>query len=99
MKQVLRPLKPFAFPFIRSAFPRIQRARRNSRFLLATFDPTARTVTRTGPFFLVGLGWIWSDLVLSTLIPLVRLGRLHWPRPAPAASFCLLPFAFCLPAR
>src|SRR5947209_17796115 len=39
MKNVLRSLK--SFPFIRSAFPRIQRARPKSRFVRARFAPTA----------------------------------------------------------
>src|SRR5712664_2751861 len=41
MKNVLRSLKPLAFPFIRSAFPRSQRARPKSTFVRATFAPTA----------------------------------------------------------
>src|SRR5216683_2843114 len=41
MKNVLRSLKPLAFPFIHSAFPRIQRARPRSSFVRANPDPTA----------------------------------------------------------
>jgi hypothetical protein len=41
MKQVLRSFKPLAFPFIRSAFPGIQRPRPKSRFVRASFDPMA----------------------------------------------------------
>src|SRR5437899_11095932 len=41
MKNVLRSLKLLAFPFIRSAFPRIQRVRSKSRFVRANLDPTA----------------------------------------------------------
>src|SRR5712664_3382084 len=41
MKKVLRSFKSLAFPFIHSAFPRIQRARPKSRFAGARFAPTA----------------------------------------------------------
>src|SRR6266851_1524323 len=41
MKKVLRSLKHLTFPFIRSAFPRIQRARPKSSFVRARFAPTA----------------------------------------------------------
>src|SRR5216683_7382012 len=41
MKKVLRSFKLLAFPFIRLAFPRIQRVRSKSRFVRANLDPTA----------------------------------------------------------
>src|SRR6266851_7033222 len=41
MRNVLLSFKPLAFPFIHSAFPRIQRARPKSRFAGARFAPTA----------------------------------------------------------
>src|SRR6266849_10640203 len=41
MKKVLRSLKPLAFPFIRSAFLRVQRVRPKSSFFRARFSPTA----------------------------------------------------------
>src|SRR5207245_3703717 len=41
MKKVLRSFKSLAFPFIRSAPPRIQRPRPKSRFVRANLDPTA----------------------------------------------------------
>src|SRR5229473_795556 len=41
MKQVLLSLKHLVFPFIRSAFPRLQRPRPKSRFVRARFAPTA----------------------------------------------------------
>src|SRR5229473_979868 len=41
MRNVLLSFKSLAFPFIHSAFPRIQRARPKSRFAGARFAPTA----------------------------------------------------------
>ena len=41
MKNVLRSLKPSAFPFIRLAFPRSQRPRPKSSSVRANLDPTA----------------------------------------------------------
>jgi hypothetical protein len=82
MKNVLRSLKPLAFPFIRSAFPRIQRARPKSRFVRASFDPTACALIGAGPLFfgqiwsdLVGFGRIWSDVIGCDRIMLIDLYR------------------------
>src|SRR6266567_4503403 len=71
---VLRSLKPLAFPFIRSEPPRLQRARPKSRLVRASFDPTACALIRAGPFFLVGFGWIWFDVVGFDAIPRIRFG-------------------------
>src|SRR5712692_8178219 len=67
MTQLLRSLKPLAFPFIHSAFPRIQRARPKSKLLRAGFDRTACALIRAGQFF-------WSDLVGFDSIHMIRLG-------------------------
>src|SRR6266849_7860373 len=84
MKQVLRSLKHLAFPFIRLAFARRQRARPTSRFVRASFDPTARALIRAGTFFLVGFGLIWSEVIGCDRIILIDLNR-HTRSPSSAS--------------
>src|SRR6266571_4696202 len=74
VKKVLRSFKYFAFPFLRSAFPRLQRARPQSRLdrptiPSATICSALSMTVPAGPYVPVHLnsffGRIWSDLLGS----------------------------------